>query len=408
MRGVSLRASLAALAALSVLSGCAVGDGLNERSRIDYKSARTAPRVNLEVPPDLSSPRNDERFAVPGRTADATASAFQRDRAARPAGAAGADAAKSGEPNLLPSVEGARIERAGGQRWLVVNQPADKVWPIVREFWQELGFVIQTERPEAGLLETDWAENRANIPQDFIRRTIGRVFDSAFSTSERDKFRTRLESSPNGTEIYISHRGVAEVLTGQFKESTKWEPRPSDPELEAEFLRRLLVRFGADQQRAAAIVGAPKVAGAATVAGAAPTVANAAALDRAKLISEPGNGRVELVEGFDRAWRRVGLALDRGGFTVEDRDRSQGVYFVRYIDPEIDSRNSSSPGFFARLFSSSSSAPEASRQFRVKVQGSGEASAVTVQARDGQAVTNEADRQTVSKMLALLHEQLKI
>jgi outer membrane protein assembly factor BamC len=412
MRGAGLRASVVSLMAMSLLSGCAVGESLNERSRIDYKSARTAPRVNLEVPPDLSSPRNDERFAVPGRAADATASTFQRDRAAaKPAGAAGTVAVNSNEPRLLPSVEGARIERAGGQRWLVVNQPADKIWPIVREFWQESGFVIQTERPEAGLLETDWAENRANIPQDFIRRTIGRVFDSAFSTSERDKFRTRLESGPNGTEIYISHRGVAEVLTGQFRESTKWEPRPSDPELEAEFLRRLLVKFGADQQRAAAIVGAPKAAGAAGAAsasGAAPTVANAAALERAKLINDPANARVELVEGFDRAWRRVGLALDRGGFTVEDRDRSQGVYFVRYIDPEIDSRNSGGPGFFARLFSSSSSSPEASRQFRVKVQGSGEASAVSVQARDGQAVSNEIDRQTVSKMLALLHEQLKI
>ena len=242
------------------------------------------------------------------------------------------------------------LERAGGQRWLVINQPAEKIWPLVREFWQESGFVIQIDKPEIGILETDWAENRAKIPQDFVRSTIGRVFDSAFSSGERDKFRTRLENGPNGTEIYISHRGLAEVQTGQFKDSTKWENRPTDPELEIEFLRRLMLKFGADQQRAKAVVSEPAVAGAA--AAGSPARADAAANERARLVADPVAGRVELVESFDRAWRRVGLALDRGGFTVEDRDRSQGVYFVRYIDPEVDVRNTSKPGFFARMFSS--------------------------------------------------------
>ena len=37
----------------------------------------------------------------------------------------------------------------------------------------------------------------------------------------------------------------------------------------------------------------------------------------------------------DRAWRRVG-ALDRVGFTVEDRDPLRRVYYVRYVDPEVD------------------------------------------------------------------------
>ena len=112
-------------------------------------------------------------------------------------------------------------------------------------------------------------------------------------------------------------------------------------------------------------------------------------------------------EGFDRAWRRVGLALDRGGFTVEDRDRSQGVYFVRYIDPESAARNSSPPGFFSRLFSSDSK-PSNAQQYRIKVEGNAQASSVLVQSRDGQPVANDVDKQTAVKMLALLNEQLKI
>jgi outer membrane protein assembly factor BamC len=409
------------LISAAVLGGCAVADGLNERSRIDYKSATVAKAgPSLEVPPDLSSPRNDERFALPGRSSETTASAFQRDRAVpKPVTA--------GPSDLLPNVDGARLERAGGQRWLVLNQPPEKLWPLVREFWQEAGFVIQIERPEAGILETDWAENRAKIPQDFIRATIGRVFDSAFSSGERDKFRTRLEQGPNGTEIYISHRGLAEVQTGQFKETTKWENRPSDPELEVEFLRRLMIKFGADQQRAKAVVTAAPVAGAGAAVGTGTgtgtgvgtgtgagtgtgtsTPGSAAAIaERAKLVNDPVSGRVELVESFDRAWRRVGLALDRGGFTVEDRDRSQGVYFVRYIDPEVDARNTTNPGFFARMFSSDTAATS-SRQYRVKVQGSADTTSISVLSRDGNPVASDADRQTAGKMLALLHEQLKI
>ncbi len=392
------------LLSAAVLGGCAVADGLNERSRIDYKSATVAKAgPSLEVPPDLSSPRNDERFALPGRTSETTASAFQRDRAVPKPVAAGPS-------DLLPNIEGARLERAGGQRWLVLNQPPEKLWPLVREFWQEAGFVIQIERPEAGILETDWAENRAKIPQDFIRATIGRVFDSAFSSGERDKFRTRLEQGPNGTEIYISHRGLAEVQTGQFKETTKWENRPSDPELEVEFLRRLMIKFGADQQRAKAVVTAAPVAGTGAgigsgtgsgpVAGSSAPGSPAAIAERAKLVNDPVSGRVELVESFDRAWRRVGLALDRGGFTVEDRDRSQGVYFVRYIDPEVDARNTTNPGFFARMFSSDTAATS-SRQYRVKVQGSADTTSISVLSRGSNPVASKADRQTAGKILAM-------
>ena len=40
--------------------------------------------------------------------------------------------------------------------------------------------------------------------------------------------------------------------------SPRWQPRPPDPELEAEMLRRLMVRLGSDNQRAATSVAAAK------------------------------------------------------------------------------------------------------------------------------------------------------
>src|SRR5690606_5562836 len=137
------------------------------------------------------------------------------------------------------------------QRWLVVGQAPEALWPRIKDFWQENGFLIDVDSPQTGIMETDWAENRAKIPQDFLRKTIGQIFDSLYSTGERDKFRTRLERRADGvTEIYISHRGAEEELTGSDKETTVWTPRPADPGLEAEFLSRMMTYLGVEETRA--------------------------------------------------------------------------------------------------------------------------------------------------------------
>ncbi len=378
----------ARLAVLSVLAmalgACALNDKIEEANRIDYKSAGKVP--TLDVPPDLTAPANDGRYTVPERDASArTFSSYERGRAVEAgAGSTGA---------VLPTIPGAHIVRAGSERWLVVDAPPDRVWSVLREFWQDNGFLIQSESPATGVMETEWAENRAKIPQDFIRRTIGRVFDSVYSTPERDKFRTRLEKAGNTTEIYISHRGMEEIYTTEGRDKTIWQPRPSDPGLEAEFLRRLMLKFAPDQS--------------ATQLASAGASGSAGAMTLTRLVSAGSEQVLEIDEGFDRAWRRVGLALDRGGFTVEDRDRSQGLYFVRYVDPEVEGgRVAEKPGFFKRLFGSAKSRPDAGNRFRIHVADSGTQTRVNVLAQDGKPVP-EVDRRTAGRILALLHDQLK-
>ena len=386
-----LRIALFGAACAVSVAGCGVAEVLTESGKIDYKSAtKAASGPSLEIPPDLANPRADDRYAIPDRARnERTASGFRQSQSA-------AAAERSAAPSkVLPEFDGARIVREGNQRWLVVNQPPDKVWPLIREFWQENGFVIAIEQPDTGIMETDWAENRAKLPQDFIRNTIGKVFDSAYSTSERDRFRTRLERVGDSTEVFISHRGMVEVYVDNQRSTTRWQPRPVDSELEAEFLRRLVVRMATDQEKA-------KTQLAAASAAAAPP-----APERAKLVNAPGGPQVEIAESFDRAWRRVGLALDRGGFTVEDRDRSQGLYFVRYIDPESAAQADANRGWLSRLFTSTDKANTNTKQYRVKVAGASAVTEVTVQNRDGQPVSTEFDKRTVSRMLALLHEQLR-
>jgi outer membrane protein assembly factor BamC len=286
-------------------------------------------------------------------------------------------------------VKNARIERAGAQRWLVVQAPPERVWPVVKEFWQESGFLVKIENPEVGVMETEWAENRAKIPDDIVRSVLSKAIDGMYSTSERDKFRTRLErgTQPGTTEIYISHRGVVEVYTNQQQDSTVWQPRPSDPELEAEFLRRLMVRFGVDEVRAKS------------------QIAEQVKPDRARVVKmQDGTGTLELAEPFDRAWRRVGLALDRVGFTVEDRDRAHGYYFVRYVNPEKDALDTNKEqGFLSRLIFGKSKTIGPTEQYRVLVKDLKEISEVQVLNKDGAADPSDAAR----KILGLLHDQLK-
>jgi outer membrane protein assembly factor BamC len=357
-----------------------------ESKKIDYKSASKQSLPNLEIPPDLTRPSRDERYTVPDvqtSKGSATFSAYSGERGA-------ARAATSTE--ILPQIDKVRIERSGTQRWLVISGTPEQVWPTVKEFWQEIGFIVNIEMPEAGIMETDWAENRAKLPQDIIRNTLGKVLDSLYSTAERDKFRTRLEkgATPGTTEIYISHRGLYEIHTNEGKTETKWQPRPADPELEAEMLGRLMVRMGIEDTRAK------------TMLAAGITKAD----ERAKLKpAAEGGGTLELQEAFDRAWRRVGLALDRVGFTVEDRDRSQGLYFVRYVDPEADGGKKDDKGFMSKLmfWKSGKSDPLANSQYRIFVKGDGDLSTVQVLTREGGI--DKAD--SSKKILGLLYEQLK-
>ncbi len=369
----------AALAAGLALGAC--GSIEIPTKKIDYKSTTRLP--SLEIPPDLARPGSDERFSVPDASAGkstATFSDYNKDRASRPqAGSAQA---------VLPNVENVRVERAGTQRWLVVPGSPGQIWPAVKEFWQQTGFVVNVETPEAGVMETDWNENRAKIPESGIRGLVGRALNSLYSTSERDKYRTRIENGaqPGTTEIYVSHRGMEEVYITEGKDQLRWQPRKSDPDLEAEMLRRMMVRFGVDGERAQTQVAAAKLE------------------PQAKLNKGGTAGSMlALNDQFDRAWRRVGLALDRVGFTVEDRDRSKGLYFVRYIDPDADVKTTEEKGWFAKLKFWGNTKIPSKEQYRILVQGDGAGAEVRVLDKDG--TREQSD--TANRILTLLYDQLK-
>jgi outer membrane protein assembly factor BamC len=373
----STRALIAAVLLPALVAGCSFGE-LFEGKKVEYKSAGKLPP--LELPPDLTRPGRDDRYQVPDTTPGGTAtfSAYNAERGGGPRSA-----------EVLPATTSVRLAREGNTRYLVVDEPPEKLWAPVKEFWQENGFLLKVEVPEAGVMETDWAENRAKIPQDPLRNLLGKVLDQAYSTGERDKFRTRLERAPNGgTEIYLSHRGMVEQVVNSQRgmEGTVWEPRPADPELEAEFLRRMMVKLGVEDARAKAML-----------------TPSGKREERAKLEQGTDGAAVLRVdEPFDRAWRRVGVALDRVGFTVEDRDRTKGIYFVRYADPQAEMKKDT--GLLSKLaFWRSTDTAKPAEQYQVMVNSAADASQVRILGKDGGPDKTGASK----KILGLLYDQLK-
>jgi outer membrane protein assembly factor BamC len=371
------------LSIAALVSGCASVEQALTGDRVDYRSSQARAQP-LDVPPDLTQLSRESRFQA--QTGVVSASTFQGSAgtAATATASAPPSGAGTATPAVAPSSAGpARVERAGDERWLVVAMTPEALWPQLQAFWRDNGFTLEVDEAASGVMETNWAENRAKLPQDALRRLLGRVFDSFYSTGELDRFRTRVERTATGTEVYISHRGMEEVYSESQQSSTAWQPRARDPELEAVFLARLMARLGG---------GTP--AEAREVVAAAP-----AAPARARVLEGQPGAALQLDDPFDRAWRRVGLALDRTGFTVEDRDRAQGLYFVRVVPVQAPSE---SPGLLSRLFQGERTPPPAER-LRVAVKGEGNASIVSVQNAQGAADASE----TARRIVGLLVDDLK-
>ena len=357
---------LTALALAASLAACSVFDSTPSGERTDYRGAPVAKSKSLEVPPDLTQLARESRYQVQGGVVTASGSAGGPAVGAAPAAVAAAAAAAPASGAAPGSY---RFERSGQQRWLVAPVAPEQLWPQIKAFWEQRGFALETEDAANGLMETSWSENRAKLPNDVMRNTLGRVLGGLYDTGERDRYRTRLERTASGSEIYVAHRGIKEVAADERQETFRWRARPSDPELEAEMLSRLMLALAprTEPERARAqVANAPEVAA------------------RARAVGP--DAALEVDEPFDRAWRRVGLALDRGGFTVEDRDRNAGLFYVRYVDPKAGGMEE--PSWWNKLLGDKNN-PLAIVKYRIALKGNGDKTTVSVQTSAGGVESGE-------------------
>jgi len=370
-----LHIGISGIVLVSLIGCSSVGLG---SKRVDYRSG-AAQAPSLEVPPDLTVPGSDERYRVPQGDGGNVATFSDYSK-----GGAVAEQGRSASA-ILPEVKGVRLERNGTQRWLVVNDKPENVWFVVKAFLQENGLTIKSEDQAAGVMETEWSENRAKIPQGGIRNWLGKVFDSIYSSGERDQYRVRLERGKDNesTEVYITHRGMEEVLSAD-QNTSKWQVRPNDPEMEAIMLQHLMARIGGSAAKVADTAG--------TAASSAATVHVSGATGAASLEKIfDGSKVIVMNDAFDRSWRRTGLAIERAGLTVDDRDRVKGIYFLRLAKAE--------KGWLDKL-KFWEDGEDASKRYRVNVKDGGTACEVSVTDQDG------ANDETSGQILEAIYKNI--
>ncbi|MCG7868164.1 MAG: hypothetical protein B6D70_11530 [gamma proteobacterium symbiont of Stewartia floridana] len=364
------------------ITGCSSDGGYFSDSEREYRSQKESVD-DLEIPPDLSSSAIQDAMTIPG-AGSASYEEYANQREKRSFGTIVAE-------EVLPSFEGIQVERDGNKRWLVIAATPTKVWPKVVEFWRKNGLLLVEQNPAVGVMKTDWLESRADIKQGYITEFFRQALGSVYTSATRDQFRVRLDDGlePGTTELYLTHRGMEEKLKEDISgdaDTTYWAPRPNDPDIEASMLRSLMVHLGVANEKAQQAISAPD-----------------ARQDRARLVQGGEQPELWIDEAFARAWRLTGVALDRVGFAVEDRDRSSGTYFVRYSD--LANEEKEEKGFFSMLafWDDEESKIDTEVQYQVKLLAEGESTRVVVRNEQGEA----ADQVAVETILGLIHEQIR-
>jgi len=378
---------LVSLLAAGLVSGCSsfhTDSWLPDQS-IDYRKEKDAGK-SLEVPPDLTSRSIKDRSMVPDAGGVSVTYKELQQGAGLPGGS---DASRA---DVLPTIGDIQVKRDGQDRWLVIDGDADTVWNSVLDFWQQNGILLMEQDPMVGVMRTTWLENRADIGNDFVTNAIRSVFEGLYDAGTRDQYRVRLErTGPHTTELYLTHFGAEEeILTDTAGEGDQsvWQHRPRDPQLEAEMLRRIMVHLGVQANRAEAKVAAGEQARGA----------------RSQIVNTAGGSSLAINEGSARAWRLAGLALDRVGFTVQDRNRDAGVYYVRYADPDADQPESK--GFLSKLafWRDKETVAPAEVVYQVQLKAAGDQQTlVTVHDDKGQRLNSDVAK----RILTLMHEQLR-
>jgi len=335
------------------ISGCSVVDNfMDTKNRINYKNNNSVKA--LEFPPDLTAPEFDMAFALP---ADGVVNASSL-------GSFSTGHTIDGRTiSVLPKSTSMHIGGQGNVRWLDVAAPAETLWPRIRDFWRSVGISVKKDEPKIGIMVTDWAENRAGLPMDWFRRSLGKMFQGAYDAGSRDRYHIRIEKpSSSATRIFLTHKGAEKVITDTV---SGWEFRPSNHVLEAEMLNRLKAFLQGD-------VGAAK--------GTVSTDNLNQTSSLVNLVTQEGQPILQINDNYKRAWVLTGIMLDRMGLVSEKRNQSAGIYEVRY---QGDDEDKAKRGFFSRMFGGRKTLLVKGQGYQVHVQDTGKLSVVRVMDDEG-------------------------
>jgi len=329
---------------LTLVYGCSTTeDFFDDITAPDYVNSSKSKK--LEVPPDLSELETNSSFDVPGDVKS------YKDYKQREQDLAD-NYLNPNRKKIVENPEGMKIIKSGNLRWLVVEKEPEKIWPHVKDFWEDLGFRVNIANKRTGIIETEWmdTDDIKLDKNDGVISTFDKWLDSLSGFADKRKFRTRVEIGEQGTtEIYISQRS-AEAAADQHSrilrernadynvgtinkiEEYKSDDQPNtkkvevseqreidDYEIDSELLTRLMIKLGSTDFDAKQKVLNPEV------------------IVKAELINNQDDLYIRMFDQYDRAWRRLGLALDIIGFVTEDKNRSEGIYYVRFSQIDLPS-----------------------------------------------------------------------
>jgi outer membrane protein assembly factor BamC len=326
------------------LAGCSTSNGVGDGPR--YQASRQID--TLEVPPDLIGPAMERAYRIPDAPGERV-SARELERSAAPRSA-------TGPSTILPESPQVQLRRDGQTRWLEVAAEPEALWPQLRDFWRTQNLSLVRDEPTVGIMETEWSENRAGIPLGAIRGLLARAVGTLYDAGTRDQYRLRVDRSNGTTDVFISHRGAVEE-TDRDGASSRWVIGNPDPELEAFMLNRLLVFLTTGEVQDSAVA-----------------VSQADDFERTGQVdlAERDGQLVLIVRGEPEAlWRRLGLALDRTGYLVDEQDRATSTFYVTYRPDMVEKHDR--PGIFARVFGGRGARAREDERYQVRmiVEGDG-------------------------------------
>lgn len=302
------------------LAGCnylAGENGMFRDRADDYMEAPVLPL--MAIPDELDSYTLDQLYVIP---AQYSASAQPFDEIPKP------------KPIETNRREGVIIQNLSDTSWIVLDATPGQVWPLVRDYWTQLGVILEYENPGAGIMETTWLEVDSNL-------------------ETRHKYRVTIEPGLHSgySEIYVIH--LQSPRSEPAPLVTTWPEKSSSEDRERQILDSLS-QYLADRNDVYQASSASLLAG------------SIEAERKANIVDdEQGNQVLQLRLDYNRAWVLVRSALNEAGVTILENDRDMAFLNVRFSGI---SEAGDEPGFIGRLFSRNDSAgTREERDFSVRL-----------------------------------------
>jgi outer membrane protein assembly factor BamC len=178
-----------------------------------------------------------------------------------------------------------QLRRLGELMWIYVETLPSTSWPISKSFWDTSSYEVIQSNPITG------------------------VIDIAFDETTYLKMKIEHGIKEASTEIFLAQINI------ESDEIT------SNPELIQAELSNLVNYFAESVDQ---------------FSGTSLAAQNLNEIKKAKTFLVDGQTVIELDLNFDRAWSSVSKAMDASNIDTNDKDRSNGIFYVSYAEEDDD------------------------------------------------------------------------